>query len=148
MTQASRAVTKSAHEVVTLSASATSTATNTGTTAVRLPAAQAFAFVLDQTLAAADADDTLDVFVQTKLDGTNWVDVVHFTQTVGTGTDALRYVAKISAHIATAEFENGSALGAAAIRHLMGDEWRVRWVIVDPTGSDASFTFSVTAIPM
>lgn len=132
--------------VTELVASGARTADGNGST-VYMPMAQSFAFVLDQTVAASAVDDTCDVFIQTMLDGTNWVDVVHFTQTLGNGTDAQRFIAKISAHIATAEFENATALGAAAVRHLMGDAWRARWAIVTGAGTH-SFTFSVTAIPM
>jgi hypothetical protein len=60
---------------------------------------------------------------------------------------AKRYISKITAHVATAEFENGTALGAAAVRNLMGDEWRARWAVTDDSGN-ASYTFSVTGIPM
>lgn len=138
---------KKAYEAVTLLASAAQTATGTASSSVYMPVMQAAAFVLDVTAAATAVGDTLDVYVQTKLDGTNWLDVVHFTQVLGNG-DAKRYVAKLSSHIATAEFENGSALGAAAVRNLIGDEWRVRWDITDADTDDASFTFSVAACPM
>lgn len=139
---------KAAHEVATLLASAarTVTAASYGD-AVRLPVAPAYVFVLDVTNAATDNADTLDVSVQTKLDGTNWTDVVHFTQVLGDGSDTLRYTAKIvPAAVAQTEFEIGTGLGAAAVRHLAGDEWRVKWVIVD-ADADGTFTFSVTGIP-
>lgn len=141
---------KGAYETVTLAASAARTATaGTGATAVKMPlGAAAYGFVLDLTNAATDANDTLDVYIQTKLDGTNWVDVIHFTQILGNGADALRYVSKVTPAVATAEFNNATALGAAAVRNLAGDEWRAYWVIVDPTGSNATFTFSVVGIPM
>lgn len=135
------------HDVVTLSASGAKTADGQSSS-VRLPRADAFVFVLDVTNAATDADDTLDVTIQTVLDGTNWVDVVHFTQVLGNGADELTFVSKISRSLATAEFETGTALGAAAVRHLFGDEWRANWTIVDPTGSNVTFTFSITALPM
>jgi len=85
--------------------------------------------------------------VQTKIDGTNWLDVAHFTQCLGNG-GALRYVTKVIASVATAEFENGAALGAAAVRNLLGDEWRVRWTHTDAGVDNGSFTFSVVACPM
>lgn len=137
-------------EPVELVASAARTATSTGTTAVDLLSrpggqpAKSIAFVLDVSAAATDAADTLDVFVQTKLDGTNWVDVVHFTQVLGNG-GAKRFFAKIETDTAVTMFENGTALGAAAVRALFGREWRARWAIVD-ADADGSFTFSLVAI--
>jgi hypothetical protein len=141
---------KGAGEVKTLLASAarnvTLHATGNGD-AVRLPVAPAYAFVLDVSAAATAAGDTLDVFVQAMLDGTNWVDVVHFTQVLGDG-GAKRYVSKIApGAVVQAEFEVGAALAAAAVRHLAGDKWRVRWAIVDANAS-GGFTFGVTGIPM
>lgn len=133
-------------EAVTLLASDAQAATSTGEAAVKLPITGGIAFVCDLTAAADDVDDTLNLFVQTKL-GADWVDVVHFTEMLGDG-GAKRFVAKLTRDLAQAEFETGAALGAAAVRNLLGDEWRVRFVIVDPTGSDASFTFSVTGTPM
>lgn len=115
--------------------------------AVHIPGQpRSIAFVLDLTAAATDADDTLDVKVQTRLDGTNWVDVVAFTQCLGNG-GAKRHFAKIDAGIAQAMFENGSALAAGSVRNLIGEVWRVVHTQVD-ADSDGSFTFSVTACPM
>jgi hypothetical protein len=131
---------------VELLASAARTATGNGS-AVRLyPFMGAVALELDLTAAATDAADTLDVYVQTMIDGTNYVDVEHFTQCVGNG-GAKRYFAKLSMTAALTEFENGSALGAAAKRDILGDRWRVRWAITD-ADTDCSFTFSVSACPM
>ena len=137
---------KDASDATTLAASALRSVTENGS-AVRLPdAMQGLVCVLDVTVDESTAADTLDVFIQTKVDGTNWVDVIHFTQHVGNAT-AKRYIAKIAAATAQAEFENGTALGAAAVRHLFGDEWRARWVIVDDSAA-AAFTFSVIVCPM
>lgn len=138
------------HDVATLLAETTTAngAVNTNGSAERLPGmVNAVTFVLDVSAAATDAGDTLDVKVQTKLDGTNWIDVVHFTQCVGDG-GAKRHVAKIMADTAQAMFADGAALGAGNIRHLLGDEWRVNYVQVDAAADTASFTFSVTAIPL
>ncbi len=141
-------IARPAHLATTLLASAAQTTTNAGASAVRIPdAANGVAFVLDVTAAATDAGDTLDVFVQTMIDGTNWVDVVAFTQVVGNG-GTKRHIAKVSADAAQAMFENGSALSAGSVRNLVGDEWRVRFAIADVSADDASFTFSVTATPM
>ena len=139
---------KKAHDFVALLASTTVTATSTGTTAVRMPGmVNAYAFVLDVTAAATDSGDKLDVYIQTMCDGTNWVDVQRFTQVLGNG-GAKRYVAKITASAAMTEFENGTGLGAAALRNVFGDQWRVRYVVTDAGTDNASFTFSVTACPM
>lgn len=104
------------------------------------------ALVCDVTNADTDAGDTLDVFVQTQLDGTNWVDVAHFTQVIGTDA-AKRFFAKLVPALAEAMFENATTLGAGSIRHLIGERFRARWVIVDSGDADQTFTFSVTAIP-
>lgn len=139
---------KAVYEATTLAASAARTADgNTQATPVRLPPAAAYVFTFDQTDAGSAVDDTCDVFVQTKLDGTNWTDVVHFTQRLGNGTDAQRGIAKITRAATCAEFEVGTSLGAAAVRNLFGDEWAVRWAIVTGAGTH-TFTFSVTAVPV
>lgn len=131
----------------TLLASAAQTATSTGETAIRLPGmVNAFAFTLDITVDESTAADLLDVFIQTKADGSKWTDVVHFTQNAG-DDGAKRYVEKVAASPAFAGFEVGSALAAGEVRDLIGDEWRVRFTVNDDSGS-ASFTFSVTACPM
>lgn len=115
--------------------------------AVHIPGQpRAIGFVLDLTAAATDAGDTLDVKIQTRLDGTNWVDVVSFTQCLGNG-GAKRHFAKIDAGIAQAMFENGAALAAGNVRNLVGEVWRVVHTQVD-ADSDGTFSFSVTACPM
>lgn len=133
----------------TLLASAARTDTaGTNGDAVRLPdAPNGYAFVLDVTAAATATGDTLDVQVQTLIDGTNWVPVCSFTQVLGDG-GAKRHVGKISSNGAQTMFEASASLAAGSIRNLCGDAYRVRWVIVDATTDNASFTFSVTAIPM
>ena len=97
---------------------------------------------LDVTAAATDAGDTLDIFLQTTIDGTNWVDIYHFTQAIGTG-GAKRYFGKVMFDAALTEFENATALGVAAGRSIAGSQYRVRWEIVEVDA--AGFTFSVTA---
>lgn len=137
---------KGAFEGRTLVAAAAVVATgNSQSSPVRLPVAPAIGLECDLTAAAAAGGDTLDVFVQTRLDGTNWVDVCHFTQALGNGA-AKRFFAKLTpAAIAEAMFENASALAAGSVRNLAGDEWAVRWVVA---GATPNFTFSVYAVPM
>jgi hypothetical protein len=133
------------HDVITLAASGARTVTGAAD-AVRLPRApNGLAFTLDITVDEQTSSDKLDVYVQTKLDGVNWLDVVHFTQNNG-DDGAKRYVHKIEVATAVSEFEVGAALTETNGRDLFGDEWRVRWTVVDNSGN-ASFTCSVTAIP-
>ena len=143
------------HEATTLLASTEITADGEGD-AVRLQSmVNGFAFTLDVTDANEDSGDTLDVYVQTKLDGTNWTDVVHFTQCTGTG-GAIRHIGKVVAQLAQTMFATSTALAAGSVRHLLGDEWRVRYDITEGgsgsgSGSGvglADFTIEVTACPM
>lgn len=104
-------------------------------------------FELDVTAAATLAGDTLDVKVQTLLDGPNgatWTDAVHFTQILGNG-GVKRIFAKITMNTAEAMYEDhANGLAAGSIKNLFGDQWRVSYVTVG-TGS---FTFSVSACPV
>lgn len=140
----------SPHTPVTLAASAARTATGSGDELeIVLPDGRPLSLmqlILDVTAAATETGDTLDVFVQTQLDETNWVDVAHFTQVLGDG-GAKRYFTKLTGPLATSEFENGTSLSAAAARNLLGRKWRARWAIADVSTDNASFTFSVVAVP-
>lgn len=120
------------------------TSTSTGTTAVVVDTDRynAAVFQLDVTAAATAAGDTLDMFVQTTVDGTNWLDVVHFTQVLGNG-GAKRFVGKITRDVAETMYETGTALGAAAVRNVFGNQYRVRYTIA--TATAPSFTVSVRA---
>lgn len=130
----------------TATGTASSTATGSGD-AVDYPNAIGLLFILDVTANATDAADKLDVYVQTKL-GDTWYDCAHFTQCDGNGSGDLTYVTKICANSAQAEYEIGTALGETAVRHLLGRQFRARWVVTDTGNGDASFTFSVTAVPL
>ncbi len=138
---------KTDHDVVTLLASAAKTATGTST-GVPIPGmGNAVVFTLDVTAVATDAGDTLDVAIQTKVDGTNWVDACAFTQILGNGI-AVRLTMKVLADAAEGIYVSGASLAADAVRHVIGDEWRVSWAIVDSGDANQSFTFSATAMVM
>jgi len=107
---------------------------------------RAVEFVLDVTAGGTDANDTLDVSVQAFVGG-QWVDVVHFTQVLGT-VPVKRFFAKISAEVAEAMFENGTALAAGSVRNLLSGRYRGKAVTVDPTGNNLTFTFSLTGTPL
>lgn len=140
---------KKVHDVVTMLASAARTVTaGTNSDDIHLPGmVRGFLFTLNVTAAATDAADTLDVTIKTKVDGTNWLDVVHFTQVLGNG-GAKIFSAKVAASAAQAIYDAAAALNAGdAATQVIGDVWRVTWVIVD-ADADATFTFAVTACPM
>lgn len=108
---------------------------------------EGFAFLLlqlDATAAATETEDTLDVFLQTTIDGTNWVDIYHFTQVLGDGGEK-RYFAKLAIDGSLTEVESGVALAENASRSIFGDTYRVRWEITDSGTDNATFTFSVKA---
>lgn len=98
-------------------------------------------FTMATTNTSAAASDTLDVYVQTTLDGTNWFDVVHFTQVLGNG-GAKSYAAKILAGAAEAEFSTAATLAAGSVRNIVGDKYRVKYVVA---GGTADFGFTVYA---
>lgn len=119
---------------------------NSGTPTTRLPAMMnAVSVTMNVTAAATSAADTLDVFVQTKIRN-NWLDIMHFPQLTGNG-GTKQYTQKCLAGAAEGSFEHGSALGASAVRNLLGDEYRARWSAVDANGN-AEWTFSMAITPM
>lgn len=99
-------------------------------------------FVLDVSAAATEANDTLDLQVQTLVEGDNWVPVCSFTQVLGNG-GAVVHVGKISKTEPQAMFANSAALAAGSVRNIFGSSWRTSYVIVDPTGTNAAFSFIV-----
>jgi hypothetical protein len=141
-------IVKKSHDVVTVASVTTvAGALNVNTDSVTLPSSMAaVSFVLDVSAAATDAGDLLDVKVQTMIDGTNWVDVIHFTQVLGNGSTK-RFIAKITAETAETLFADAVLAAGTTVRHLLGDEWRINYVQVDGD-ADATFTFTVKACPM
>jgi hypothetical protein len=124
----------------TLLASTAITATVAGTTAVSIPPVKkGLAGVFDVTAAAAGVGDTLDMIIQTQV-GSTWLDVIWFTQVLGNG-GAKTYVANIETATALTEVDTiATALTATNARDIIGDEWRVRYVVA---GGTAAFTASV-----
>ena len=84
------------------------------------------------------------MYVDVRVDGTNYVNVARYTQVLGNG-GAKRFLAVLdSANPGTSVFDVSGDVAESAVRpSSFGDALRVRWAIVDPTGADASFTFSV-----
>lgn len=129
-----------------LNLKASSAETATGQSVATFPAKYAsLAAKLIMTNADAAVGDTLDVSIQTRLDGTNWFDVLAFTQVLGNGDDDLVHIGKINGELAETMFEKDTALAAGNVRNIIGPELRVSWVIA---GATPSFTFSVVALTL
>ena len=133
--------------VQTLLASITATATagiNSSAVSLTIPA-NGFHFLLDTTALATEINDTLDLWIQTQLDGTTWIDVIQFVQKLGNGSADLE-IATINMATTEADFVNSAMSGVGTQRALFGPSWRTRYVIVDPGAGASSFTFSVVAV--
>lgn len=105
--------------------------------------------LLNVTAAATEAGDTLDVYVDTSLDGgTTWINVVHFPQVLGNG-GAKKYTAVLApqgGQSATATDVSADAAANTVRAGILGDQLRARYTTVDvATTTNMSFTFGVTA---
>lgn len=125
-----------------LLASSTQTASGTGTAVVDMGEWSVICWQLDLTAAASASGDTLDAYVQTTIDGTNWLDIVHFTQILGNG-GTKRFIAKTVAWLAESSYSVATALSGGSVRNIFGNQYRAAWTIA--SASAPSFTFSVTA---
>lgn len=139
---------KTAIETLRASATVATATTQTGT-AVKMQRVFTEALILlDVTAAATEADDTLDVYIDVSPDGgSTWVNVGHFTQVLGNGGTKKFVMALRSDNPgASAVFDVTSDASAGATRQIgIADRIRYRGVTVDPTGTNVSFTYSVTA---
>lgn len=139
-------------KLYTLRAPSASTASETSTSVKVVEDANAFrtaVFVLDVTAAATAAGDTLDVYVDTSVDGVTWINAVHFTQVLGNG-GAKRELAKLTSE-ALVDPDNVLAISSDAavtvVRNVgVMPYLRHRSVLVDSTTDDASFTYSLVAL--
>lgn len=108
---------------------------------------KALIFLLTVSAAATESGDTLDVYVQhSPDDGTTWDDFIHFTQVLGNG-GAKKFIATWYRDV-TPESElkapADAALAAGVLQGPISQALRVKWVIVDTSTANASFTFSVS----
>ena len=138
---------KKDYDFVELVASGARTGASQGDSKRLAPKMMGMAATLDVTAALTDATDILDVRVQTKIDGTNWLDMMRFPGVLGNG-GAKRYVMKTVSAGTQAAFETGTGIASATVRNLMGDEYRATWSAFDDGGANQSFTFSVSVCPM
>lgn len=105
-------------------------------------------FEYDLTAATTEAGDTLDVFIDTRLYGTRWINIVHFAQSTGT-SEPDRFVAIVNpdSSVMTAPVDVAADASAGAVRHILGDAVRVRYTMVEAATNDNElFTFGVNAL--
>jgi hypothetical protein len=91
--------------------------------------------------AASGTTPTLDVYLQTSVDGTNWHDVGHFAQVTAAGIRFLRLVLGGAIPAVVEEAQKDASLAAGTVEHgPAGKQLRVKYVIA---GTTPSFTFEV-----
>jgi hypothetical protein len=102
--------------------------------------------VLYATAVAADVDDTLDVYVDFRMPGTDiWVNGVHFTQILGNGTAKRFYAVWDQTTPGTSVVDATSDASASAVRPTVtGDAARARHILAKGSDADQSFTYSLT----
>jgi hypothetical protein len=140
-------ITESDGRLVTLAASAARTAGANGSAVLALGRFKRWVVVLDITASATDAADTLDVYIDVSLDGTTWLNAVHFTQQAGNGTARKEFAVLDPSNPGTSVVNVTSDATSGAVRPaLYGAQMRARWAIVDAgTLGNQSHTFSVVA---
>lgn len=102
-------------------------------------------FLLNVTVAATGAGDTLDVYVQHSIDdGTNFDDFIHFTQVLGNG-GAKKLRAQWLMYGGSPTVPLGPYLDATMAAGVnqgpIGGFWRTKLVVV---GGTAAFTFTLS----
>ena len=133
-------------ETFTLAASGarTATAVTYGTAVYFGGERQRFIVFLDVTAAATDIDDTLDVYIDFSLDNVTFYNGGHYTQVLGNGGVKSFYMVFDPSAPGTAGIAVATDAAVNTVRPAMiGPYIRARWVIVNPGGGAASFTFSV-----
>jgi len=102
---------------------------------------------LDITASATEAGDTLDVYLDVSLDGSTWLNAVHFPQQAGNGAAAKYFAVLDPSSPGTSTVAVSSDASAGTVRPaLWGPYLRARWAIADVTTvGNASHTFSLVA---
>jgi hypothetical protein len=103
--------------------------------------------VLDHTASGVDAPDTLDVYVDLSLDGTIWVNAVHFASKAGNAAASSEFAILDHAIPGTATIVSTSDAAVSTVRpYVFGLQIRARYVIVNGAGGNApDHDFSVKA---
>jgi hypothetical protein len=133
--------------VTLVESAARSSSSNSGALSIsQLEYVKAAIFFLDVTSAAQLVGDTLNVYIQSSLDGTVWDDFVSFTQALGNG-GAKQYLARwvrdLSPETELAAPSDKAMAEGVRRGPVPCSYWRVAWVIEG--GENKSFTFSVSA---
>ncbi len=135
-------------KIVQLRASAEiATATTETGTAVKLNTKYSeMVVILNVTVAATDATDTLDVYVDTSFDGgTTWINIGRFTQVLGNG-GAKKYIMSFKANPIVGSnsvlFTSNQA-ESAALQIGFGDKIRYRGITTETNA--VAFTYAVDA---
>lgn len=133
-------------QVVTISASSVKSASGTSATPTSFRADSAVFFL---NVTASSSPTTLDVYLQSSIDGgTTWRDFGHFTQVgaVSTSIQALTWTRRSNANITASQavvVTGDAALGASIVIDgpIVDAQVRAKWVI-----AGTSYTFSIIAI--
>jgi hypothetical protein len=104
--------------------------------------------ILDHTVSGIDAADTLDVYVDVSLDGSKWLNAVHFTQKAGNAAASTEFAILDASNPGTASFVATADLAQTTVRPAaFGMQIRERHVIVNGAGGNApDHTYSVKAL--
>ena len=116
--------------------SASETTTSTGIIVVHLHTPK---WVVCELHLTAASGTSLDVFLQTRIDDTQWIDVIHFTQFIGSATEK-SLVSTLKGDLDEAEYATSTTLAVGTVRNTLGADYRARWDVVS-----GDFTFSVEA---
>jgi len=101
--------------------------------------------ILNVTATLTDVDDTLDVYIDWSLDNVTYFNGGHFTQVLGNGGAKSFYMVFDPSAPGTAGVALATDAAVNTVRpSLFGPYMRARYVIVNPGGGIATFTFSVT----
>ena len=132
----------------TLVASRTETASGTASVGVRSPAdLDVSTFLLSVTAAATEVGDKLNVYMQSSPDGgTTYDDFLHFTEVLGNG-GVVKHIAIVNFRVtptSSLHTPNDAGLSVGVNQGPVSNLWRAKWVVVDASTDNASFTFSIS----
>ena len=132
----------------TLVASRTETASGTASVGVRSPAdLDVSTFLLSVPAAATEVGDKLNVYMQSSPDGgTPYDDFLHFTEVLGNG-GVVKHIAIVNFRVtptSSLHTPNDAGLSVGVNQGPVSNLWRAKWVVVDASTDNASFTFSIS----